>query len=121
MTTAGKRRLLSLGAEIPRAHVHAFLDQARRSGNVRINNVHATALSRRGARGRENVHDALQQAMTVLIGRGAPGLLHYLATLLAGQPADDPDRLMDAGSIAKAQTRVVFAFQHFVVLDQGFT
>jgi len=40
--------------------------------------------------------------------------------LLTGQTADDPDRLMDTGSVAKAQSQVAFAFQQFVVLDQGF-
>jgi len=46
--------------------------------------------------------------------------LHHLPTLPTGQPADDPDRLMDPGRVAKAQLRVVFALQHFVMLYQGF-
>ena len=46
-------------------------------------------------------------------------LLHHLPTLLTGQPADNPNCLMDTGRVAKAQLRVVFALQHFIVLDQG--
>ncbi|MNG42129.1 hypothetical protein D3C84_1317900 [compost metagenome] len=49
-----------------------------------------------------------------------PVSLQHLPTLFTGQTADDPDRLMDTGRVAKAQSRVVFALQHFVVLDQGF-
>ena len=45
----------------------------------------------------------------------------HFSTLLAGQSADDPDRLVDAGGVAEAQVRVVFALEHFIVLDQGFT
>jgi isocitrate dehydrogenase kinase/phosphatase len=44
---------------------------------------------------------------------------HHLPTLLTGQSADDPNRLVDTGCVTKAQSRVVFAFQHFIVLDQG--
>jgi len=31
----------------------------------------------------------------------------HFSTLLAGQPADDPDRLVDASGVAEAQVRVV--------------
>lgn len=54
-----------------------------------------------------------------LISWVLPTLLHHLPALLTGQPADDPDRLMDTGRVAKTQPRVVFALEHFVVLDQG--
>ncbi len=46
-------------------------------------------------------------------------LRQHPPTLLTGQPADNPDRLMDPSRVAKAQLRVVFTLQHFVVLDQG--
>lgn len=50
-------------------------------------------------------------------------LLHrlQLAELLAGQPADDPDRLMNTRRVAEAQLWVVLALQHFVMLDQHLT
>ena len=47
-------------------------------------------------------------------------LLHrlQLAKLLTGQPADDPDRLVNPRRVAEAQLRVVLALQHLVMLDQ---
>jgi len=47
------------------------------------------------------------------------GIDHFSA-LLAGKPADDADGLVDASGVAKAQLRVVIAFEHFILLDQGF-
>lgn len=47
-------------------------------------------------------------------------LLEDFSALLTGQAADDPDGLVDASGVAEAQAWVVFAFQHFVVLDQRF-
>jgi hypothetical protein len=44
----------------------------------------------------------------------------HLPTLLTGQPADDPNRLMDTSGVAKTQMRVVFALKYLVVLHQGF-